>query len=66
MRHGGKEHTQAIGEQIAKAAVALSTLAQLNGFIVTINTSPLQPLAMGNYQIDIEIRPSHQAYRSAS
>lgn len=63
MKIGSPEHLKAAGTAVANAAVALSTLAQLNGLIVTIETKPLEPLAMGNYSIEIQIRPSHAAYR---
>jgi hypothetical protein len=60
------DYTRAVADEIGKAAVALSTLAQLNGMVLTIDTKPLAPLAMGNYSIQIDIRLSHHAYRSAS
>lgn len=66
MTAADNDFTKAVAEELGKAAVALSTLAQLNGMVVTIETKPLQPLAMGNYSIAIDIRPSHHAYRSAS
>jgi hypothetical protein len=65
MTPGSKEHAAATAEEIGKAAMALHQLAQMAGLLVTINTKPLTPLAMGNYRIEIEIRPTHHAYRSA-
>ena len=48
------------------AAQGLTDLAGSYGLTLTITTSPKQPLAMGNYDMECEIRPSHAAYRSQS
>lgn len=51
-------------QKIGDAARALSELANSAGLILTIETRPEAPLAMGNYTIVIGIRQSHEAYRS--
>lgn len=52
--------------RIATAARAISELANLSGLVLTIETKPQQPLAMGNYTIVVNVRPSCEAYRSQS
>ncbi len=54
----------AIADQISTVAIELSKLAHLNGLILTIETKLKPPLAMGNYSILVDVRPSHRAYRS--
>lgn len=34
------------------------------GLILTIETLPMQPLAMGNYALKVELRNSNKVYRS--
>lgn len=57
-------HMERTANRIASAARTLSELANLSGLVLTIETSPKLPLAMGNYQIEVKVRLSHQAYRS--
>jgi hypothetical protein len=52
-------------QKIGDAARALSELANSAGLILTIETRPKAPLAMGNYTIVVGVRPSHEAYRRA-
>ena len=49
---------------IAEAALRLVSIAQQLGLVLTIETAPLQPLRMGNYEIKISVRQSHASYRS--
>lgn len=51
-------------QKIGAAAQALSELANSAGLILTIETRPKAPLAMGNYIIVVGVRSSHAAYRS--
>lgn len=51
---------------LMERAKTLTDLAGLYGFVLTINTSPKQPLSMGNYEMQCELRVSHDVYRSAS
>jgi hypothetical protein len=55
-----------IANRICAAAQMLSEMANLNGMVLTIETTPKQPLSMGNYTIVVGLRPSHEAYRSMS
>ena len=55
-----------IEELIARRAQALAELAFSEGFVVTIQTIPLKPLALGNYDLEITVRDSHATYRSQS
>lgn len=48
------------------AAQMLTDTAGAYGLTLTINTTPRQPLAMGHYDMECELRPSHAAYRSQS
>lgn len=41
---------------IRTLANALAVLAELSGVVVTIDQKPLQPLAMGNYVHDVQVR----------
>lgn len=66
MTPGSIEHVKVSADKIADMAVALSELAQLNGLILTMQTYPIKPLAMGNYGINVDLRPSHAAYRGAA
>ena len=55
-----------IEDLIARQALALAELALLEGFVVTIETTPLKPLALGNYDLEITVRDSHATYRGQS
>lgn len=50
---------------IAHRALALVELAKEMGFVLTIETEALKPLALGNYDIIVTVRESHESYRSA-
>jgi hypothetical protein len=54
---------QQIQELIARRAQALIELAYSEGFVLTIETKPLKPLALGNYNLEINVRDSHSTYR---
>lgn len=49
---------------VGEAAAALVRLARQNGLILTIETQAVEPLAMGNYRMQITVRTSHESYRS--
>lgn len=51
-------------EEIMKQANELVVLAAKCGFLLTIETAPRKPLAMGNYGLKIGIRDTHKTYRS--
>lgn len=55
-----------IEELIARRALALAELAFSEGFVLTIETKPLKPLALGNYDLEISVRDSNPTYRSQS
>lgn len=38
--------------------------AEEHGFVVTINTVPNEPLAMGNHRMVVEVKESHAKYRA--
>ena len=50
-------------EVIARRALALVELASQMGYVLTIETEALKPLAMGNYDLIITVRESHETYR---
>lgn len=60
------QNMETVAHRIATAARALSELANLAGLVLTIEARPKQPLAMGNYAIEVDVRPSHEAYRRLS
>ena len=45
-------------EKIKLMAEQLVKLAAKDGFVVTVEQRPLKPLAMGNYETVVEVRPS--------
>jgi antitoxin component HigA of HigAB toxin-antitoxin module len=51
---------------ILKLANNLCELASDYGVVLTIRTEPRKPLAMGNYDLLIELSSSHTMYRSQS
>jgi len=55
-----------IQRMIANAALKLAEFAFECGFTLTIETVPRKPLALGNYDLEIEVRESHANYRSQS
>lgn len=57
---------EATARKIGDAARALSEMANLAGLVLTIETRPKAPLAMGNYTIVVTTRLSHEAYRRES
>jgi hypothetical protein len=63
-------HSEEELEQVIKGlkqrAQALTDLAFEYGFVLTINTAPTQPLAMGNYDMQCELRVANDIYRSLS
>ena len=46
---------------IRTLANALAVLAEFSGVVVTIDQKPLQPLAMGNYVHDVQVRMKRSA-----
>lgn len=57
---------RATHEQIMEDAKRLVELASATGFVLTIETSPQFPPAMGKYDMVATLRPSNQIYRSQS
>lgn len=47
-------------DRIQRAAVALVEAAKLSDVILTIETKPLQPLAMGHHEMIIDVRAARQ------
>jgi hypothetical protein len=60
--HSQEELEQAI-KGLKQRAQALTDLAFEYGFVLTINTVPNQPLAMGNYDMQCELRIANDVYR---
>ena len=58
------DNPSAAQDDIAQAAARLVSLALQLGLVLTIETVPLQPLRMGNYDIKISVRQSHDYYRN--
>ncbi|MBU3577534.1 hypothetical protein [Polynucleobacter sp. UK-Kesae-W10] len=59
--------TDAVTQQVlAERAIALVQLADALGFTLTIETEACKPLALGHYDLKIEVRESHANYRSQS
>lgn len=44
-----------------RTLAGLSVLAEFSGVVVTIDQKPLQPLAMGNYVHDVQVRVKRSA-----
>lgn len=57
------EELKQVIDGLMKGAKLLTDLANSYGFVLTISTSPKQPLAMGNYEYECELRVSHDVYR---
>jgi len=51
---------------LMERAKALTDLAGEYGFVLTIDTYAKEPLAMGHYGMECELRLSHDVYRSHS
>lgn len=51
---GGPDDVAAVGR-------ALVLIAARRGFVVTIETAPGQPLAMGNFGLEVDVRPLRSA-----
>lgn len=52
-------------DQIASAARDLVAAARASGLHLTIETKPLQPLAMGHVEMAVDVRPARHADHSA-
>ena len=59
-------NVEELASRLAVSAQMLSEIANLNGLVLTIETTPKVPLSMGNYIITVSIRPSRETYRSES
>ena len=59
-------NVEELANRLAVSAQMLSEIANLNGLVLTIETTPKVPLSMGNYTITVSIRPSRETYRSES
>jgi hypothetical protein len=55
-----EDETQLI---LAERALALAELASALGYTLTIETEARKPLALGNYDLIINVRESHANYR---
>ena len=58
-----EEFNEAVGH-LMQLAGTLCDVANDYGLVLTISTTPRQPLAMGNYDMLISLSMSHAAYRS--
>ena len=47
-------------------ALSLIDQAAACGLVLTITTKPREPLAMGNYDMDVDVRPNHNSYRGGA
>lgn len=45
------------GDDVAAVGRALCLVAARRGFVITIETVPCKPLAMGSYGLDVGVRP---------
>lgn len=50
------EHRQSLRDYITSDLYALLRFAQRNGFVITVDTAPLEPLAMGHYRMRGNVR----------
>lgn len=57
------EELRQVVESLHLGAKILTETASAYGFVLTIETAPKQPLAMGNYEYQCELRVSHDVYR---
>lgn len=53
-------------EGLSKAARELVKSAEKHGLVLTVKTHPRQPLAMGNYDMVVEVRDSNKVYRGGA
>lgn len=60
------EELKKVIDGLMLGAELLTDTAAAYGFVLTIQTVPKQPLAMGNYEYQCELRISHDIYRSES
>lgn len=58
------EELKQVVDSLMLGARVLTDTAAAYGFVLTIGTVPKQPLAMGNYEYQCELRVSHDVYRS--
>lgn len=61
MRMGEEGPESSKATEALCVANALAVLAELSGVVVTIDQKPLQPLAMGNYVHDVQVRMKRSA-----
>lgn len=63
MINGEVDKRQAQAKEIAGLAEHLIELATTWGFVVTIKQAPKEPLAMGNYLSEVEVRDDGATYK---
>ena len=51
-------------ENLKWKAQQLVDLAKQVGAVITIETVPNKPLAMGNHEMRVDVRPANEIYRS--
>ena len=59
-----KEELEQAINSLKQRAQAPTDLAFEYGLVLTINTVPNQPLAMGNYDMQCELRSANDVYRA--
>ncbi len=57
------EELKRVVDSLMLGAKLLTDTAATYGFVLTIQTVPKLPLAMGNYEYQCELRISHDIYR---
>jgi hypothetical protein len=60
------EKAEQVISAIQQAAKDLVLKAREYGIVVTIETEPVKPLAMGHYDMVVTTRPGHDIYRNQS
>lgn len=55
--------TNSNAENIKWKAEQLVALAKQVGVVLTIETVPSKPLAMGNFEMQVDVRPANEIYR---
>lgn len=50
-------------QKLTTCARELIDFAEEHGYVLTITTEPLQPLAMGNSYMDFDVRPARHRYQ---
>lgn len=58
------EELKQVVDALMNTAQMLTDLAAAYGFVLTIETVPKLPLAMGNYEYECQLRISNSVYRS--